>query len=481
MRRKGGLAHVCAVLVCWTSAGVAAETPAGGRFVAQAHVGDPVALVCQEGVSDLPGGLGGGRSEALADERIVERWRSSASEALDLLTDGEPGLALRALRVSEALFSDRVVLTVPANERLDVCLFRVRALWELGRAEKAKDQAAECRRLVPAGSPSARRHPPEVEQFLGLADAAVHREGAVLSVDGPVGCTVVVNGTSSGKTPKELSVLPGEYRVSVVCEEASPVWVVRARADKAAQVYADPALVESFRVEPCPHFVFSGATSFRRQRERIEAGIRALSGATDVEWVSVASELSQQERVDDPRRRLRTGRATLALGGATGVGAWVFTVLRGGKGDALKNAVPGEDGFADAQRAWWNYRYASIALAAATPALLAVGGGLSRSGRELPLVARWSMLGAGVAGVAVGAYFVATGARCDLTRPTTGEELDACVDDEQRRDLGWAAAATGLGLTLVPLTRLEVREAKTQLSVGASESGGARVSWSGVF
>jgi hypothetical protein len=122
----------------------------------------------------------------------------------------------RADRALESLNRE----TLAARQLLDSCLFIVRARMQERKPKAARQQALECRRLVPDIEPDASMHPPDVIGELAAAEAELEaqRPAALRVTSEPSGCPVFVQGRNLGSTPLELPRLsPGDYRIQVEC------------------------------------------------------------------------------------------------------------------------------------------------------------------------------------------------------------------------------------------------------------------------
>jgi hypothetical protein len=133
----------------------------------------------------------------------------------------------RADKVLESLNRE----SLAAQQLLDACLYLVRAYLDGKDRERAREQALQCRRLVPDVEPDGTMHPPDVIGVLAEAEAQLRlRSPGSLRIEStPPGCAVFVNGRRLGTAPLELPQLgPGEYRVQAECEEGMPGRVHRA-------------------------------------------------------------------------------------------------------------------------------------------------------------------------------------------------------------------------------------------------------------
>ena len=155
----------------------------------------------------------------------IDELARDAQRALYHVASGLPARAKqdveraleRARRALESLNRE----TRAAQHLLDACLFLVRAHLQHGNRAAARNQALECRRLVPDILPDGTVHPPDVIGVFAEAQAALiaHEPAALRIESDPVGCAAYVNGRNLGPTPRELSQLsPGEYRIQVECD-----------------------------------------------------------------------------------------------------------------------------------------------------------------------------------------------------------------------------------------------------------------------
>jgi hypothetical protein len=110
--------------------------------------------------------------------------------------------------------------TISARQLLDSCLFIVRARLQERKPKAAREQALECRRLVPDIEPDASIHPPDVIGEVAAAEAQLEsqRPASLRVTSEPSGCPVFIQGRNLGSTPLELPRLtPGGYRIQVEC------------------------------------------------------------------------------------------------------------------------------------------------------------------------------------------------------------------------------------------------------------------------
>lgn len=136
--------------------------------------------------------------------------------------------------LSEAMeLGDRGLLTIAREEKrareiFDACLYLVRAHWEVGRHEQAREQALRCRRLFPDLLPTShQKHTPEVRTLMREADESLTHgpRGALRVTSSPAGCVMRLGGIQMGTTPVVVEDLASQsYRVQVECgpkDEAS--------------------------------------------------------------------------------------------------------------------------------------------------------------------------------------------------------------------------------------------------------------------
>ncbi|HMI93172.1 MAG TPA: PEGA domain-containing protein [Polyangiales bacterium] len=167
----------------------------------------------------------GSTAPMTASAADIDELARDAQRALYHVASGLPARAKadvqraleRARRALESLNRE----TRAAQHLLDACLFLVRAHLQHGNRPAARNQALECRRLVPDILPDGTVHPPDVIGVFAEAQAELlaHEPAALRIESEPTGCAAYVNGRNLGPTPKELSQLsPGEYRLQVECD-----------------------------------------------------------------------------------------------------------------------------------------------------------------------------------------------------------------------------------------------------------------------
>jgi len=223
----------------------------------------------------------------------------------------------RANRVLESLNRE----SLAAQQLLDACLFLVRAHMQGGRRGAAREQALECRRLVPDIEPDGTTHPPDVIGLLAEAEAhlRINQPGALRVESTPGGCPVYVNGRRLGTAPLELSQLgPGEYRVQAECVEGSPGRVHRVHIGSTrVTVRIDTALDEAIRTGSLLALRYGSAQAETARGAEHAVEVARIVGATHVLWVSAPSQQGrpagaqlQLLAVDD---RVLVGRASAVL------------------------------------------------------------------------------------------------------------------------------------------------------------------------
>lgn len=155
--------------------------------------------------------------DALARDAQMALYHVASGLPARARADVERALT-RADKVLESLNRE----SLAAQQLLDACLYLVRAHLQDQKRQAAREQALECRRLVPDIEPDGTMHPPDVIGILAEAEAELRqREPGSLRVESePDGCAVYVNGRHLGEAPLELPQLsPGEYRVQAECQE----------------------------------------------------------------------------------------------------------------------------------------------------------------------------------------------------------------------------------------------------------------------
>ena len=155
--------------------------------------------------------------DALARDAQMALYHVAGGLHAKAQQDVERALA-RADKVLESLNRE----SLAAQQLLDACLYLVRAFLDGKDRDRAREQALECRRLVPDVEPDGTMHPPDVIGVLAEAEADLRTRspGSLRIESAPAGCAVFVNGRRLGNAPLELPQLgPGEYRVQAECEE----------------------------------------------------------------------------------------------------------------------------------------------------------------------------------------------------------------------------------------------------------------------
>lgn len=168
----------------------------------------------------------GSTAPLMVSHSDLDALARDAQMALYHVASGLPGRARqdveRALTRADKVLESLNRESLAAQQLLDACLYLVRAHLQSGERQSAREQALECRRLVPDIEPDGTMHPPDVIGILAEAEADLRqREPGSLRVESePSGCAVYVNGRHLGEAPLELPQLsPGDYRVQAECDE----------------------------------------------------------------------------------------------------------------------------------------------------------------------------------------------------------------------------------------------------------------------
>jgi hypothetical protein len=214
----------------------------------------------------------------------------------------------RARRALESLNRE----TRAAQHLLDACLFLVRAHLQHGDRSAARNQALECRRLVPDILPDGTVHPPDVIGVFAEAQAELlmHEPAALRIESQPTGCAAYVNGRNLGPTPKELSQLsPGEYRLQVECDPG-----LMGRVHRVSLANSRVVVAIDTRYDRSIETLFDLSLSYGSAQQAAEhAGADAVEtarviGATDViVATSLSNPGSQAARVQLERYRVADG------------------------------------------------------------------------------------------------------------------------------------------------------------------------------
>ncbi len=203
----------------------------------------------------------------------IERWVARSRAAVRHLARADYRAARKELNRATSV-ADRAAAELNreaarARQVLDTCLYMVRALIETDQRADARQQARECRLLVPRVEPSAYRHTPEVNELLEGVDRELAREapGQLVVKSEPSKCLVRINGIEFGETPLRDVELPvGTYRLQVECGER------RARVRRVVvtagrnEVFVDTRFEERVRSRPVLHLRYPTAEEADRYR-----------------------------------------------------------------------------------------------------------------------------------------------------------------------------------------------------------------------
>lgn len=206
-----------------------------------------------------------GSAPAVAISRSsVQQWLERAHRALEHLAGRDYARAERELEAAQA-FAKQAAEELNrerdrAQEVLDSCLDIVRLRIEMGSRARAREDARECRQLVPRVEPTTNRHPPSVMEVLREVDEESNGTGVIEVASVPAGCSFRINGLSFGKTPDSLSLFYGEYGVQVECEGMGRgrVHAVNLAGEKTA-VFVDSRFDQAVRTRPFLHLRYSDA------------------------------------------------------------------------------------------------------------------------------------------------------------------------------------------------------------------------------
>lgn len=173
----------------------------------------------------------------------VARLQRSFNQVLEAVALGHNQ---RALRLANRIVFPRRGSWLPhlasdstAETLGDICLFSVRALQQLSRADEAYAQAERCLDVIPDLRASSRWHPDDVRALWGQARRASSQHRLVLrsDVDGP--CRYSVSGRPV--TGSEAKVRGPAVTVGVQCgEDPSPLWFPVSVAATPEQVLTFP-------------------------------------------------------------------------------------------------------------------------------------------------------------------------------------------------------------------------------------------------
>lgn len=426
----------------------------------------------------------------------INEWVEQSRTALVSLANADYEEArqalLRAQELSQRAAEELNRETDRARAVLDTCLYMVRAFVETGDQDGAREQARNCRRLVPQIEPSRRRHTPEVRAILeNLDDARNASPAAVLRVEStPSNCVVRLNGIQVGRTPFAMPDLArGEYRVQVECGESRgrvhqvslndevvhltvdtvfdqemhsrPVYVDdNARADShaatlASKVHATIVMVSresggyrltrferdwrsSSRVVP-----FDGLQQAVRQIVSQESGERYTPDEDPDDGTRYTPSL--------PVWRVGVGATVLAAGVGLSIAAAAVHVQRNAKGGLYVDAFPGDMDFLDRQRAWQDARTLVLALAISGGGLAAFSIPAWLPNRRGVHWASWVVGGLGLVGGATALALALSRASCPDVASDDQDARRACVDRDQRGGAATILGGASMTLFAVPI------------------------------
>jgi hypothetical protein len=232
----------------------------------------------------------GSTAPLMVSHNDLDALARDAQMALYHVASGLPGRARqdveRALARADKVLESLNRESLAAQQLLDACLYLVRAHLQSNERQAAREQALECRRLVPDIEPDGTMHPPDVIGILAEAEAELRqREPGSLRVESePDGCAVYVNGRHLGEAPLELPQLsPGAYRVQAECDEGRAgrvhrVAIASTRVVKRIDTRFDAAVQTSLDV--ALHYDSADLQQSHAYDDAVEVG--RIVGATDV-------------------------------------------------------------------------------------------------------------------------------------------------------------------------------------------------------
>lgn len=391
---------------------------------------------------------------------------------------------LRAQELSQRAAEELNRETDRARAVLDTCLYMVRAFVETGDQDGAREQARNCRRLVPQIEPSRRRHTPEVRAILENLDQERDASpAAVLRVEStPSNCVVRLNGIQVGRTPFAMPDLArGEYRVQVECGESrGRVHQVSLR-DEVVHLNVDTVFDQEMHSRPVyvddnPRADSHAATLASKvhativmvSREsggyrltRFERDWRSSSRVVPFDGLEQAvQQIVSQESGDAyappeeirytppvPGWRVGVGAGLLAAGVGLSIAAAAVHVQRAGKGELYVAVPPGDGQFLDRQRAWQDPRTVVLALAMTGGGIAAFSIPAWMPNRQGVHWASWAVGGLGLIGGGTALALTLSRASCPEVAADMEDDRQACVDRDRRG--GIAAILGGASLTLL--------------------------------
>lgn len=223
----------------------------------------------------------------LVTQSDIDLWVERSSAAVRYLARADYKAARRELKAAQRL-ADRAAAELNreaarAQQVLDTCLFMVRAYVETKDFAEARQQARECRHLVPRVEPSAFRHTPEVRELLAEVDREMAAEapGALEVTSTAPGCLVRINGVDFGRTPLSNVELPvGTYRMQVECEEGQRGRIHRIGVVSGPNLFAfDAALDRALRTRPVLRLQYESPEGWTERMVHAEQVARILGGA----------------------------------------------------------------------------------------------------------------------------------------------------------------------------------------------------------
>lgn len=409
----------------------------------------------------------------------IDRWVERSRAAVRYLARADYKAARRELKAAQRV-ADRAAdelnrEAARAQQVLDTCLFMVRAYVETKNTADARQQARECRQLVPRVEPSAFRHTPEVRELLAEVDAQMAAEapGMLAVTSDPPDCLVRINGVELGRTPLAGIELPvAMYRLQVECEPGQRGRIHRiAIASGPNALSFDGSLERAVRTRPVLHLSYPGREAWaERMSHAAELGA-VLGGAYELVVSSVDASVV---RIDSNADGFEP--ASIWIPAHEGVPDTedvrrALDALFEGRSVDFTGAHP-------LARASWRAKPAATAI----PALAAAAVEASGPEREYTprprnqSIAGWTLFGAGVAsiGASIGLHvwrgdlgdrFIASPASLDDAKRwsdariavwttaafggvATSAAMPLILPDRRRTPWwGWTLGAVGLGLT----------------------------------
>ncbi len=410
----------------------------------------------------------------------IDRWVERSRAAVRYLARADYKAARRELRAAQRV-ADRAVdelnrEAARAQQVLDTCLFMVRAYVETKNPAEARQQARECRHLVPRVEPSAFRHTPEVRELLAKVDEEMASEapGTLEVQSTPSDCLVRINGVEFGRTPMSDIELPvGTYRLQVECEEEHRGRIHRVGIASGANLLVFNASLEgAVHTRPVLHLQYPSPEAWVQRMDHAGQVAGILGGAN----VLVASGVGGGVvRVDLDAKGYEAASVWLAAGdGAPSTEDVRRAIDALFEGRSVDFAGP----HPIARASWHDELAAGVAVGAATAAVTE-GESERTSGAPRPRkqrVAGWSLFGVGVAsiGASIGLHvwrgelgdrFIETPANLNAAQKwndvrigvwttaafggaATSAAMPLLLPDYERTPWwGWTLGAVGLGLT----------------------------------